>query len=319
VGVHVEEALLERVRSMSRAIHVTYHPHTPYEQPYGQEQGVADAEVILGYHARFELENAPSLRWLHLASDGVDHLRGAPIMSSDVLITNTRVFGVPIAEYVFASVLAFYRDFPRMRQRFQVERAYPTNQWAEYCGDELSGKTMAILGFGEIGRALAKRARAFEMEVIATRRSVAQPARQDDAMVYPPEALLAVLGAADVVVVCLPLTNQTKGLVGEIALRAMKSSSYLVAVGRGGVIQEEALVRALREGWIAGAGLDVYAQRPLPPDSPFFDLPNVIMTPHISGITRNFPPRLSDLFCENVRRYVAGEPLLNLVDKEKGY
>ena len=98
----------------------------------------------------------------------------------------------------------------------------------------------------------------------------------------------------------------------------MKPSSYLVAVGRGGVIHEHALLKALREGWIAGAGLDVYARRPLPPDSPFFDLPNVIMTPHMSGITRNFPPRLADVFCENLRRYLSEEPLLNVVDKRKG-
>jgi phosphoglycerate dehydrogenase-like enzyme len=319
VAVHVEQALLDDIRTISPAVDLTYHPHTPYEQPCAQEPGVADADVILGYHARFALADAPRLRWLHLGSDGVDHLRGAPIMSSDVLITNTRVFGAPIAEYVFASVLAFYRDFPRMRQRFQAERVYPTNQWAEYCGDELGGKTMAILGYGEIGHALAKRARAFDMEVIAVRRSVARPVCQDNVTVYPPESMHAVLGLADVVVVCLPLTDETDGLVDETALRAMKPSGYLVAVGRGGVVQEEALVRALREGWIAGAGMDVYAQKPLPPDSPFFDLPNVIMTPHMSGITRNFPPRLAQLFCENLRRYQADEPLLNLVDKEKGY
>src|SRR5579859_737857 len=128
VAVHVAQALLDSVRSAWPALDLTYHPHTPYEQPCAQEPGVSDAEVILGYHARFALADAPRLRWLHLASDGVDHLRGAPIMSSDVQITNTRVFGAPIAEYVFASVLAFYRDFPGMRQRFQMERAYPTNQ-----------------------------------------------------------------------------------------------------------------------------------------------------------------------------------------------
>ncbi len=319
MGVHVERALLDCVRSVSPAIDLTYHPYTPYERPGGTEPDLANSEVLLGYHARFDLAEAPRLKWLHLASDGVDHLRGAPIMSSDVAITNTRVFGVPIAEYVFGSVLAFYRDFPRMRQRFQVERAYPSNQWAEYCGDELSGKTLAILGYGEIGRALAKRALAFDMQVIAMRRSVAEPTCEEDVMVYPPRSLLTVLGVADVVAVCLPLTDETEGLLDERALRAMKPSAYLVAVGRGGVIQEEALLRALREDWIAGAGLDVFAQRPLPPDSPFFDLPNVIMTPHMSGITRSFPPRLASLFSENLRRYLADEPLLNLVDKIKGY
>jgi phosphoglycerate dehydrogenase-like enzyme len=206
-----------------------------------------------------------------------------------------------------------------MRQRFQTEREYPTNQWAEYCGDELAGKTMAILGYGEIGHALAKRARAFEMNVVAMRRSVSQGELEDGVTVYPPERLHEVLGAGDVVVVALPLTDETENLIDEAALKAMRRSAYLVAVGRGGVIQEPALVSALREGWIAGAGLDVYTKYPVPPDSPFFDLRSVIMTPHMSGITRNFPPRLADLFCENLRRYLSEEPLLNVVDKRRGY
>ena len=156
VGVHVDPALLERIGSIAPDADVTYQPFTPYEPfPFDGVAAFADAEVILGYHALFEMSRAPKLRWMHLASDGVDHLRGAPIMSSNVLITNTRVFGVPIAEYVFASTLAFFRDLPGMHQRFQTERIYPTNQWAEYCGEELAGKTIAILGYGAIGHALA--------------------------------------------------------------------------------------------------------------------------------------------------------------------
>ena len=319
VGVHVESGLLDAIGTVVPGARVTYQPYTPDEKVDARADLLPDTEVLLGYHADFPLAVAPRLRWLHLASDGVDHLRGAPIMSSQVIITNTRVFGTPIAEYVFASVLAFHRDFPRMHRRFQTERVYPTNQWAEYCGEELSGKTMAILGFGEIGRALARRARAFEMDVVAMRRSIAQPEYQDGVMVYPPEALHEVVAAGDVVVVCLPLTHETEGLIDAAVLRSMKRSAYVVAVSRGGVIQGPALVRALREGWIGGAGLDVYSQKPLPTDSPLFDLPNVIMTPHMSGITRQFPPRLTRLFCENLRRYAADEPLLNVVDKRKGY
>jgi phosphoglycerate dehydrogenase-like enzyme len=319
VGVHVGDATLDCIRSQVPGVCLTYHPYTPYEPAMDQERFVADAEVILGYHADFPMDRVPRLRWLHSAADGVDYLRGTPIMSSNVLVTNTRLFGTPIAEYVFASALAFYRDFPRMHQRFQTERVYPANQWAEYCGDELSGKTMAIIGFGDIGRALAKRARAFEMHVVGTRRSVTQVTEQDGVRVYPAAALHEVLALGDVVVLSLPLTDDTEDLIDEAALGAMKPSAYLVTVGRGRVVKEAALLRALREGWIAGAGLDVHSQKPVPTDSPFFDLPNVIMTPHMSGITRNFHPRLTQLFCENLRRYLAGEPLLNVVDKRKGY
>jgi phosphoglycerate dehydrogenase-like enzyme len=127
------------------------------------------------------------------------------------------------------------------------------------------------------------------------------------------------MARGDFVVVCLPLTLETEGIVGEAALRRMKPTAYLVAVGRGRVIDEAALLRCLREGWIAGAALDVFAQRPLPPDSPFFDLPNVILTPHMSGISANYPERMTALFFENLGRYLAGQPLLNVVDKQKGY
>jgi phosphoglycerate dehydrogenase-like enzyme len=319
IGVHVETGLLEKVRALAPDSRITYQPYSPYETARDQAVSVAEADVLLGYHVAFEVEQAPRLRWLHLASDGVDHLRGAPIMSSGVQITNTRVFGVPIAEYVFASTLAFFRDFPRMRQHFQLERIYPSNQWAEYCGDELSGKTMAILGYGDIGRALARRALAFDMRVVAVRRSVSRVELEDGVTVHPPDALRTVAAEGDVVVVCLPLTDETEGLIDASVLQGMKPTAYLVAVGRGGVVEEAALLRALKERWIAGAGLDVYAHTPLPPDSPLFDLPNLIMTPHMSGITRAFPPRLEWLFCENLRRYLANEPLLNLVDKQKGY
>ena len=320
VAVPVDAATLAQVRATLPDARVTYMPNTPYVPPHGQAPYLADAEVVLGYHAGFDLALAPRLRWYHLASDGVDHLRGTPIMGSpDVLLTNTRVFGAPIAEYVFASVLAFYRDFPRMYRRFQLERVYPRDQWTEYCGEELHGKTLVILGFGDIGRALARRARAFEMKVVGVRRSIRAPEVEDGAAIYPPDALHEVLAMADVLVVCLPLTNETEGCIGEAELRCLRPTAYLVAVGRGRVIQEAALGRALREGWIAGAGLDVYSQKPLPPDSPLFDLPNVVMTPHMSGITRAFQGRLATLFCENLRRYVGGSPLLNVVDKRKGY
>ena len=157
------------------------------------------------------------------------------------------------------------------------------------------------------------------MHVTAVRRSARTISNEDGVTLHPPEALHDVLGTGDVVVICLPLTDETERLIDEPAFRAMKSSAYFVTVGRGGVVDEAALLRALREGWIAGAGLDVHAQQPVPTDSPFFDLPNVIMTPHISGITRNFQSRLATLFCENLRRFLRDEPLEYVVDKRKGY
>lgn len=319
IASRFSDAHLTRIREVSPRIHLSYAPHSPYERPAGMGVQLEDVEVLLSHHAYFEMASAPRLRWLQLPGDGVDHLRGAPVMSSDVMITNARIFGAPIAEYVFASIVAYYRRFPQMMERFQKGRVWPRSQWDEYAGEELAGKTMAIIGYGAIGRMLARVAQSFEMTVVGTRRSVAAVVREDGIEIHPARELRQVLSRADIVVVCLPLTHETEGLIGEAEFRAIKPGAYLVSVGRGKVIEESALLRALREGWIGGAGLDVHAQTPLPADSPFFDLPNVILTPHMSGVSQGYFERMTGLFCENLRRYLAGEPLINLVDKQRGY
>jgi phosphoglycerate dehydrogenase-like enzyme len=323
IRVHISGDLtneqLRRIQAVSPRLQLSNRSSNPYQKPGSVDPEVGDAEVLIAYHVYFDMAQAPKLRWLHLSGDGADHLRGMPVMRSDVVITNTRVFATPISEYVFASILAWRYHFPKMREQFQRQRIYPKNQWKEYLSEEVAGTTLAIIGHGSIGHRLARLAQAFDMHVIATRRSVEQPLREDGVEVFPASALRAVLARADIAVICLPLTDETEGLIGESELRMLKPSAYLVAVGRGKVIDEQALVRALRENWIAGAGLDVFAQRPLAADSPFFDLPNVIMTPHMSGVSDGFAQRGIELYCENLRRYLAGEPLLNLVDKRLGY
>lgn len=323
IRVHVSSTLTEdqlaQIRAVSPRLDVSYRPAIPYVKPGDMDPEIADAEVLIGYHAYFSMDRAPKLKWLHLTGDGADHLRGFPILQSDVVITNTRVFATPITEYIFGSILGWFYHFPRMRSEFQEKRIYPKNQWLEYLGEEIEGKTLAILGYGAIGSKLAQVAQAFGMNVIATRRSIQQPMNENGVEVYPADRLREVMARGDVVVVTLPLTDETEGIIGEPELRALKPNAYLVNVGRGKVIQEEALVRALREKWFAGAGLDVFAQRPLPPDSPFFDLDNVIMTPHMSGVSNGYARRGVPVYCENLRRYLAGEPLLSLVDKQKGY
>ena len=319
IASRFSDAHLTRIREVSPRIHLSYHPQSFYERSTGIEAHLEDVEVLLSHYAHFDTGSAPRLRWLQLPGDGVDHLRGAPVMKSDVIITNARIFGVPIAEYVFASTIAYYRRFPQMMERFQKGRIWPRNQWEEYAGDELAGKTLAIIGYGAIGRKLARMAQGFDMNVVGTRRSITALVREDGIEIHPAGDLRQVLPLADVVVVCLPLTHETERSIGEPELRAMKPGAYLVNIGRGKVIQESALLNALREGWIGGAGLDVHAQTPLPADSPFFDLPNVILTPHMSGVSQGYFERITGLFCENLRRYIAGEPLINLVDKESGY
>jgi phosphoglycerate dehydrogenase-like enzyme len=323
VRVHIATALppehLDRIRAVSPRLRVTYHPYIVQQAPVGIEAQLADVEVLLTYHAGFELAAAPHLRWVQLAGDGVDYLHGAPIMASDVTITNARLFAAPIAEYTIATMVMLTRMLPKALREFQAERRWPRDHWSEYAGPELAGQTLAILGYGSIGRQLARVAQAMDMRVIGTRRTVREPALEDGVRVCPPAAQAEVMARADFVAVCLPLTSETVGSIGETELRGMKPSAYLIAVGRGRVIDEAALLRCLRERWIAGAALDVFAQRPLPSDSPFFELPNVLLTPHISGISANYYERMAELFCANLRHYLAGEPLCSLVDKQRGY
>ena len=190
---------------------------------------------------------------------------------------------------------------------------------------------MGIVGYGSIGREVGRLGKAFGMRVLALRRSAGQ-AKEGYAsehtgdragaipeQFYTPDQLHQMLSRCDYVVVALPLTHETKHLVGEAELRAMKASAYLVNIARGAIVDEQALVRALREGWIAGAGLDVFEREPLPDDSPLWAMDNVLISPHVAGFTPRYDERATALFVENLGRYLSGEPLLNLVDKTRGY
>lgn len=283
-------------------------------------------------YVNFPLEVAPNLRWVQFHSAGVDRVIGTPLWESDIAFTTTSgIHATPIAEYVFASILAFNRRIPRMLHD-QRRHEWPKGRWDLFAGPELRGQTMGIVGYGSIGREVGRLARAFGMRVLATKRRVEErrdtdyelPATGDREgtvpdQIFPPSRLKEMLALSDFVVIAVPLTPETEGLIGEEELRAMKPNAYLVNVARGRIVVEAALIRALQEGWIAGAGLDVFEREPLPLDSPLWDLENVILSPHVAGFTIHYDERATDLFAENLRRYLAGEPLLNLVDKERGY
>lgn len=182
-------------------------------------------------------------------------------------------------------------------------------------------QTLGIVGLGNIGRRIAQLGRAFGMRVLGARRSVQGQGYQDPDVDqwFLPEQLHELLSLSDYVVLSVPLTRETEKLIGEAELRMMRRNAYLVNIARGRVIDEQALVRALREGWIAGAGLDVTEEEPLPSESPLYSMPNVILTPHISGISVHYETRLAALFADNLRRYRAGQPLQNRYDPSRGY
>ena len=274
---------------------------------------------------------APHLRWVQLHSAGADHLLDQPIMHSDVAITTVSgIHATPIAEYVFASMLAHRWQVPNWTL-CQREAEWPAGRWNLYARPELRGSTLGIVGYGSIGREVGRLGQAFRMRVLALRRSAGQadggyaldstgdPAGEVPDRFFPPEALHEMLAECDYVVVALPLTADTRHYIGEAELRAMKPTAYLVNIARGSIVDEVALVRALEEGWIGGAGLDVFEQEPLPADSPLWGLDNALISPHVAGFTTRYDERAAALFAENLRRYLDSQPLLNLVDKEIGY
>ncbi len=284
---------------------------------------VEDVEVLLhGFLApdAYErlLARAPSLRWVHSASAGVERLLSPAARARGLWITNARgVFSQPIAEYVLMMVLAVSRRLPQILE-LQAERT-----WQPLEGRELRDVTLGIVGFGSIGRAVAELVAPFGMRVMATRRDPRprpdEPPLPSGVELRGPEAFGDLLSASDFVVLALPLTVETEDLVDDRALALMRRTAWLINVSRGRLIVERALLRALQERTLGGAVLDAFRDEPLPPTSPFYDLSNVILTPHTSWSSGRVVDRSVDLFADNLRRFAAGEPLRNRVDPGVGY
>lgn len=273
-------------------------------------------EVLYGLRLPRDLvERAPRLRWVQVMSAGVEAVLDGGIRESPVVLTNVSgIHATPIAEFVLGLMLMFAKGAP-MCFRMKQER-----EWTRFPPSVLRSQTVGVVGLGSIGREVARLAKCFGMRVMATRRSAkrAGGARNVD-MLLPPDQLRLLLAESDYVVLALPLTRETRGLIGVEELRAMKPTAYLINITRGGVVDEGALIRALEEHWLAGAGLDVFAIEPLPRDSRLWDLPNVILSPHISGGMEDYVARATEVFVENLRRYLDGRKLVNVVNKRRGY
>jgi D-2-hydroxyacid dehydrogenase (NADP+) len=305
------------------------YPEPPRAEDESEEEAkerlepiLGDTEVLLTNPVVPDdiVERAPNLKWLQLTSAGVDRLLDAPVVNSPVAVTTASgIHATPISEYVIGTMLAFAKSLPKAF-RAQQERA-----WRPFWPDELEDETAGVLGVGAIGARVVKLAKALDMRVLALRRSASRRLTGDESGVpgvdemLPPSDLPYLLAESDYVVVALPLTPESRNLIGEPELRGMKPNAVIVNIGRGAIIDEAALVRALKEGWIAGAALDVFQQEPLSPESELWGLENVILTPHISGGTPRYMERAVGLFCDNLRRYLEGEPLRNVVDQARGY
>lgn len=282
---------------------------------------IGDAEVFLGWHFPPALfERARRLRWIHSASAGVEANLFPALVESDVVLTNAAgLHAVSIPEHVLGLMLTLGHNLHEA-QRLQAQHRWERFTVISYAGGvrELAGSNLAILGAGAIGAALARMAAGLNMHVRVMRRRPGRAVEGAEEVVGA-DQLLALLGWADFVVLATPLTPETRHLIDAAALRAMKSSAYLINIARGEVIDDAALVEALRRGAIAGAGLDVATEEPLPADSPYWDLPNCVLTPHVSGYTPGYFEKALAMFTDNLARFVRGAALENVVSKSLGY
>lgn len=258
---------------------------------------------------------APRLRWVHSRSAGLDSLLFPALVDSPVPLTNSSgVYSRSLGEFVALGVLFFAKDLHRM------QRNQAAGRWAPFDVDMAEGKTMGIVGYGDIGRAAARLAKALDMRVIALRRRPEQS--QGDPLVdevMGNERLLDLMARSDYVVVAAPLTPDTRGLVSAQAIAAMKPDAVMINVGRGAIIDEPALIDALRHKRIRGAALDVFAEEPLPPGHPMYGLDNLLLSPHCADHTRTWIDDAMVFFTGNLERFLRGEPLRNVVEKRLGY
>lgn len=256
------------------------------------------------------LAKAPRLRWVHSPSAGVDADLTPEMIASPVVLTSSAGNGgIPLAEHAMLLLLMLDRDVPRW-MRAQADR-----RWDRFAHGELAGRTLGIYGLGNSGLDLAQKAQAFHLRVLGVRRRPEQPSPYVD-LVCDFDQMLA---ESDFVVVTAPRTATTYGRFDRDAFARMKETAYFICISRGGIADDAALLDALREGRIAGAGLDAHGVEPLPPDSPFWSLPNVIVTPHNGATSDGTARRGAEIIVDNLRRFVLGTPLRNVVDKQAGY
>ena len=356
ISVPFGEEFVERLRAVDARLRVQVAPpqlrrwlrnelpDDPEQRAVAEQQAAEyldTAEVLVGWPRlpKGALARAGKLRWVQSLSAGVERIDAADFQ--DRVLTNASgVAAVAMAEYTIGMMLMFAKGFPHMMRR-QRERVWDRRFEAR----ELSGKTCGVVGMGAIGGETARRAAALGMRVLAIRRSVTaresfdplflpppiptpassptsnlepQPSNLGHELL-PPAELHDLLRASDYVVLAAPLTPETRHMIGRDELAQMRRSAVLINVGRGALVDEGALIDALRDGVIAGAGLDVFEQEPLPAESPLWEMDNVVVTPHFSAGSDRYAERAADIVCENLRRYLSGEPLVNIVDPRRGY
>jgi phosphoglycerate dehydrogenase-like enzyme len=290
------------------------------DKPDELKASAPEADAILYAHGQVPLLStilplARRTRWIHSLWTGVEAILTPEMLDHPAPLTNGRgVFRWPLADWVVGVMLYFAFDFPR------VLRQQEKKLWKPFVSTSLEGRTLGIVGYGGIGSAIAERARPFRLKIVASRRR--PELFENDSRIdrsYGPSELRDLMAASDYVAVVTPLTAETRGLIGKAEIASMKTSAVLINIGRGPVVDETALLRALQTGAIRGAALDVFHTEPLPPDHPFWGMRQVFLSPHTADRVEGFLSPAFDSFRENLERFMSGNPLLNVVDKRAGY
>jgi len=285
------------------------------------ERAAPDANVIYNWSLSGDILRqvfrlCPRVQWVHSRAAGLDNVLFPELVESPVPLTNgSGVFSPSLGEFALAAILYFAKDLRRMIHNQEAGR------WEPFDITEITGQTVGIVGYGDIGRAVATRLRPMGMRVLGMKRH-GSPVYNVDPLVshiYTPDRLQEMLPLCDYIVVAAPLTPETKGMIGEAAFAAMKPDAVVINLGRGPVIDEAAMVKALRENRIKGAALDVFDREPLPDGHPLYSLPNVLLSPHCADHTPDWMDRAMQFFLDQFERFVKGEPLMNIVDKKLGY
>jgi phosphoglycerate dehydrogenase-like enzyme len=294
-------------------------PHTVCHSITECEDTALEASVILRWSGSQELLQksfaiCKSVRWIHSRAAGVDSLLFSELVESEVILTNgSGVFSASLGEFVLAVILYFAKDFRRMI-RNQVRGV-----WEPFDVEEIAGQIVGILGYGDIGRAVASRVRALNMRVLATKRHVPNSSDPLVEQFYHPESQREMISRCDYIVATAPLTEETRHMIGDAEFAAMKPTAVIINVGRGAVISEDAMVRALSSRQIKGAGLDVFEHEPLPAGHSLYKLDNLLLSPHCADHTADWEDQAMRFFLEQYGRFVRGEPLTNIVNKRLGY
>jgi phosphoglycerate dehydrogenase-like enzyme len=331
ITIPFEEALLNQLVNVSPYLNITVHKA---RKPEDIPPDILTRMEVLYTNRIIPLpEHAPNLRWIQFHWAGVDHALEAPILKSPEVVA-THLSGASasqMAEFALTMMLALGHHMPDLNH-LQKHSEWPAERWERFTPQELRDSTVGIIGYGSIGRQIARLLNGFGTKVLAAKRDAMHP--EDTGYIpeglgdpdgdfvhrlYPIQALHSLLKACDFVVVTVPLTAETRNLIGPSELAVLKPTAYLVDIGRGGVIDQAALIAALREHKIAGAALDVFPEEPLPADNPLWKMPNVIISPHIAGYSAAYDARAVALFAENLTRYLAGLPLYNQIDIARGY